>query len=163
MNRFMYFIRGRKFIASAIILLVVVGITVAIVLNTRPSYMSLRDLNIQKGVDLEIRKLSDYNGSKLWLHKNGTFSFKIVYKGNNEFVGIGTYKKVGKQYNFQYQDLFRARSANLALNPEHKWDENYDFTLERDPDFYNWNVNYDIVSGGRIELRCPNSRYYYFK
>ncbi|MDR0462011.1 MAG: hypothetical protein LBG88_01595 [Christensenellaceae bacterium] len=140
---------SKKFILCAILILVIIGgIVTATVLVTRPDYMTIRAL---AGNDTEQRRASDYKGSKLWLHKNGTFSFQVVYRGNNEFVGIGTWKKVGKKaYAFEYQDMYRIIGDNNVL--------------QRDNAKANWTPNpYSINKKGQIELRDPDNKLYYFK
>ena len=150
MSRISMFLRSRRFIASAAIILVVAAAVITIaVLLTRPDYMSIRALGPN---DLEQRRLSDYKGSKLWLHKNGTFSVKLMYKGNNEFVGIGRYKKNGKTYEFIYHDMYRDGAIKIM-------GEEF---FGRDLTYYKETYIFKI-SKGRIEFRCPNNRLYYFK
>ena len=48
--------------------------------------------------------VADYKDSALNLYDNGSFDVQIVYQNNNQFAGVGTYKKQGSTYEFTYLD-----------------------------------------------------------
>ena len=144
MSRFTEILKSRRFIVSVVVFLVIVAaVTTTVVLTTRPNYQTLRRL---AGNDIEQRRVSDYRQSRLWLHPNGTFSFKVVYRGNNEFVGIGFYQKQGNKYIFTYHDMYRMIGD----------------LLQRDTGNFKSVYTYNI-SRNQIEVRCPNNRLYYFR
>ena len=138
------FIRTRQFIIGVIVVAVLAAaITVTVVFVTKPPYMTVRAL---AGNDIEQRRASDYRTSQLFLNKNGTFIFKVVYKDSPEFLGQGYYKKVGKTYEFTYMNMYRL----------------VDNVLKQDTTNYHATITYKIVKS-RIEIETPNHQMYYFK
>ena len=140
-----WFFRSKWFIGSVIVAIILVISIISIILFTnKPAFLTVRAIG---GSDSEQRMVSDYKGSQLFLNKNGTFIFKIVYNDSPEFMGQGTYTKSGKTYTFKYNDMYR------DINGQYEQDNSY----------INKTFTYKVVKS-RIVLTTPDeSLEYYFK
>ena len=142
------FFASRKFIVTTLFLVLIIGTSAtAIFFLTRPYYMTIFAVgSYTPGTDVEQRRTQDFRGSRLWLHNNDTFTFKIYYRGNPELVGIGRFTRSGNEITFIYSDMFRAVGREL-------WRDTY---------HTNWTVTYSFRRG-TLALRDPNNRYFFFR
>jgi hypothetical protein len=132
-----------KIVLAVALIGVIVGLSIAYF--TRDTGLHVKKL---AGPDIETRKVADYKESRLYLNKNGTFVFWVNYNGENEFLGVGTYTKQKKSYDFIYEDMYR------KIGPQ--------MQQELSEAYKNWHVTYYVIDG-RVAVYDPFGHYYHFK
>jgi len=158
----------KLFIVIILVIVIVAGAVIAsILLTNKGGGMRLRQLP----PDIEMRTTADYKESRLHLYKNGTFEVSVIYKEDYpEFTGIGYYTKSGKRYTFTYIDMWRLTGNTNNYINDYKRDEHVlkngngdNFVSIKKGDDYVVSVHYTTDKKGRIEIKDPLHRAYYFK
>jgi len=161
------FITSKLFIVIVLVIVIIAGVTIATIsLTNKGGGMKLRQLP----TDIEMRTVSDYKESRLHLYKNGTFAFEVIYKDFPEFTGLGYYTKSGKRYTFTYIDMWRLTGNSGNYEKDYKRDETVlkngngdNFVSSKNGDIYTVSVHYTKDKKGRIEIKDPLHKAYYFK
>ena len=162
------FVTSKLFIAIVLVIIIIVGVAVSVVLLTdNNNGMRLRAL---AGGEIEMNRASDYKESRLYL-KNGTFRLSVKYKEFPVFTGIGYFTKSGKRYTFTYINMWRLTGPNYHTDYKHDLDPTIERPVLKYGNGDNFeargnntvSVHYYVDRRGRLEIKCPNHRSYFFK
>ena len=144
--------RTKIIFACLTVFLIVAIITTSVLLITRDPGLKVRALEQTGGELVPSSKVSEYSKSRLYLHKNGTFTIEIIYLEDQKyFFAIGTFKKGKTVYEMTFLDA---------------WMINDDSEFKRDPYLHDIYINstreYKRVKG-RIEFKGHTGIFFYFK
>jgi hypothetical protein len=145
-EKFKGFVTNKWFITIAIVLSVsLITFGIISILTSGGDGMRIRHLP----QDTSIYKVSDFKESRLVLNDDTkTFEVKIVRRGVVILVGIGTYVKHKKSYDFTYVDMYRLHVDEMKRSAPEEIAVVYHFKVNKK---------------GRIEFYDPNDKYYHFK
>jgi len=141
------FFKNRWVISTFVVIVVVASVATGVILLGSSNYKTIRAV---AGHDITHQTADQFRNSNLRLFSNGAFHVEIIHTVDNVdttiFLGIGTHERLSNnRIQFNYVDMYRLVGDNMRR-------DNYN----SDSTFI-----YRVVRG-RIELRCPNNRLFFF-